>query len=123
LTLELHERVRFTMLLELDRGNLAGFVLRDEDEVENPDRSARGELGEGRSDLAGELAAGKSKDEVFHGSNGHAALLLIGLERSCAEGGRVASSQRGERPRGRLASAPFAADWGEAQPQAAGSGT
>ena len=60
--------------------DVAVGVLRDEDEIEDPDRAALDELAELRGDLAVELVAGEPDDDVLDRTDRHAFASTVDVE-------------------------------------------
>ena len=75
LTVEVGERGELLALVELDRDHVAVGVLRDEEEVEDPDRVRIDELGEGRRD--GEPLNWLSGNPTTMYSSGPMVMLLL----------------------------------------------
>src|SRR5262249_29514670 len=74
---DVSERRQHLVLVELDRDVVAVSVLGDEHQGEDADGAVLDPIAERGRDLAVELVAGKSDDEVLDGSNTHDVILLL----------------------------------------------
>ncbi len=72
---------------------MAGGILGDESEVDDPDQSAIDELGELRHDLTGAMFAGEAENQIFHWADAHSwspFLAPASAERHYCKSGRTA---------------------------------